>query len=508
MEGKILTVKIFNIVIIALCITSMIGYFFTPLWRIKTSVNFTDELVDYVAEQVEEESKSEGGEDSDSDPAETVRTILSGVSLKLAVELRSGDVLKILFTKDASIIEDAIEHNVDLILEMLSDNIDAVTKKAISNVMQDAVMNFASSLASEGTDDDTIREKLVEAGFTDDYINQKVEELYDLINSGKATVDDILAIIKGILDDFAEILATMFGYEGDLEEMKAEILSQAREILESLADEDGYVTVGNALNDILASVLSGEGLPEEYSDRVSEARPDMPVFKTTLSTSRGGVYMATAESTGETTAATEQATEGEPENTDAEELKLKIKNAIMEKIDEDAVNTIMNVVSGIAVVLLISIAAWAYLLIKLIVKFFMPNPGAKVKVPIIFGTLPFLFFWLVPTVIVAFIPSVLAKLGVLEQIPFDITSVLKLSFSSSGTIAELCAIGLIILSFFYMPIRRAVEKESYAAAAAGSRPAVSGTQPTTTAEPPVVEEQPTTEAQPATEDQPTDVEEK
>ena len=117
--------------------------------------------------------------------------------------------------------------------------------------------------------------------------------------------------------------------------------------------------------------------------------------------------MATAESTGETTAATEQATEGEPENTDAEELKLKIKNAIMEKIDEDAVNTIMNVVSGIAVVLLISIAAWAYLLIKLIVKFFMPNPGAKVKVPIIFGTLPFLFFWLVPTVIVAFIPSVL-----------------------------------------------------------------------------------------------------
>lgn len=494
MEGKTLAIKIFNIVIIALCITSMLGYFLTPLWRIKTKLTFTDELVEYVAEQVEKESKSDGGEggESDMDPAEMTRTILSGVSLSLAVELRSGDVLKILFTKDAAIIEDAIEHNVDLILEMLSDNIDAVTKKAISNVMQEAVMNFAASLAAEGTDDDTIREKLEEAGFNDEYINSKVDELYDLLSTGTATVDEILAIIAGILDDFGEILATMFGYEGDLAEMKAEVLAQAREILESLADEDGYVTVGNALNDILASVLSGEGLPEEYSDRVSEARPDMPVFKTTLSTSRGGVYMATAESTGETTAATEQATEGEPENTDAEELKLKIKNAIMEKIDEDAVNTIMNVVSGIAVVMLISIAAWAYLLIKLIVKFFMPNPGTKLKVPIIFGTLPFLFFWLVPTIIVALIPSILTKLGAFDAVPFDVSQVLRLSFSSSGTIAELCAIGLIILSFFYMPIRRTVEKESYAAAASAGKPVASGAQPTVTeAKPTAAEEQPT-----------------
>ena len=437
-SGKNIAI-IFNIVIALICVAAIAGYFIMPLWRMNIDITFTEEFTDYIIDSANISSE-------DGDVENTVRTILTDASISIPFEMRTTDAFDALFKKDTSAIESMIEHNVDLILEELSANIDQAVKSALSAAVNDAVNSLAISLA-EDEDAAEVMQKLEEAGIDNDYITQKTSEIYDALNVDNATVDDVLEIVDSTFDELATSIAAALDYEGDVEGLTEEFRAYIVDILNALADENGNIAIGEVINDLIAAIVNGEDISEVLPK--AEANVKLyPVYSATFAGAGNGVVY--------------KATEGEGEQSGSatsDALKQQLKDYIMNSISAETLDTIRKVMSGIAILLMFTFFTWAYLILKMIFKSASRNPAIKIGLPIWLGWLPFLIFALIPATVFTVIANG-ASIEGLPELPFNIAEVLRMQFMSAGVVSFFAAAALIVISFVYWPLRRKLKKNA------------------------------------------------
>ena len=445
---------ILNVIISMLCVVAILGYYIMPLWEVKISVTLTPEIVEKYAPK--SESSSDGDESSSEDMIGGILSSLSESDVKLEISGITLDTYSFVSAATGGTTEPVkklIDSNINGIMKSLSDTIDSVLaplmKSVVVTVVTDQVKKTVKEAISAGDNlDEETKKALDEMGFNEEYIDENIDEIIGAITSENATVESVTTTIMDVYDDVISKLESSSTYGKNLDEMTEEERAEYEQektkahenvekvltiVLSQIATEDGSINMSEILSEIVLSALSEEE-----------------------SASEGESGEATAYAYSPNVA---YADEAESENA-TEQLKAKLTAAIMEKLNDETVSKIAEVMKYIGYVILFTFFTWAYLILKIIVKLGAKNPGIKLKLPIWLGYIPFTILVLVPSGVIYAI-----KAGALDSVMGAgasdakvILNAVNITFSSGAVFSFVCAIVLFVLSFFYGRYRRELKQ--------------------------------------------------
>lgn len=427
MKGELmknLSVIIFNVIFTVICIAAIVLYFVTPLWKISVTYTVTEEqLNEMLGDDIDFTTSSGEGVD--------VKVDLRFDSIHMLSSVADGDAQKTA--------ERIVDDNLDSIVNQISASISEVTKQVVQTVatqtvteeIKTQIKDFLNSGSSSEEDeeqptvtDERVQELLDNAGVNDDYIAEKVEDVIEEIYQPDATVDKIcdkaVDIAKEAYDKLQKSEQEEFidlEFTAENEQSVRDIIA---DILKDVADEDGNVNAEEFVNALILEVMK----TLNGSDAETSSAAIAPLSAISLASN-------------DTTSS---------ENS-KDEIKAEIRQYILGIISLEELNTVFLIAFiAIAAILCISLLSWLYLLIKLIVKFFTKNHSVKLKCPIILGWLPFLIFYVLPTIAMLVLPRFV-------ELP-----AITVSFFSSGIFAFAAAVILIILWIPYRAIYKHANK--------------------------------------------------
>ena len=308
-------IGICNIIIVILCLASILGYFILPFWKVEVSYSLTAETMQEMmgdmfgssgndegdsdqngmAKALADGESNSGGDSnqnssSDSSPSsgeltdEQIGALIEdvlgedGITLSISLELKSADILGSLSgdAKDTvdTIVGGIIDGLVDTVYEPVTDIVKgvakAVTKQAVTTAVRTEVENILEEFA-----DDEVDEILNQAGITEEYINQEIDELMTILEEG-ATPSEISQQLVDTAKDAMTKLKTIEGFEdAELDAEDEEDLRQGiEEILTEMVNEDGKIVFDELFADIILKAMNesengGEGSSEEGSVALS-----------------------------------------------------------------------------------------------------------------------------------------------------------------------------------------------------------------------------------------------
>lgn len=441
-----LSVFICNMVVIALCLLSILAYFVMPFWKIDASYHLSEEqiesmLADSFEEQPEAVRSTSEGLDSEEpssegpDIAAALKEAVGpeGITVPLALQFQSKDVVGAI-SGDAKItVENVIKDNVNVILEKLSTPINTIAKnmmRSITNVMlEESVGLLVESLAGENED---LANVLESAGLSDTYIKDKAKEVTDSLFKEGATVQKVAENTVAIVEDTIAALkeSDPEKYENlELpEEDKENITNSIEEVLSVLSDENGEIDTENFLFDKLFEILQSN----KENNENNESSPVKPT--------KSSLIIASAEGNAE-----EEATQ--------ESLEQMLYKELMSAIPAETVDMIAKVLKIVGYVLLFSFVPWLYLIVKILVKLPKLNNAIKLKAPILFGWLPFLILYVLPTVAFKIVQSQIANSEAGSKL-----AGLSITFSTAAWVSFAAAVVLFGLSFYYGILRKRLKK--------------------------------------------------
>lgn len=115
---------------------------------------------------------------------------------------------------------------------------------------------------------------------------------------------------------------------------------------------------------------------------------------------------------------------------------------IVEIVPNGTAKMLATMVQYIAYLTSVSMFAWLYLVLKILIKAPTCNNAIRVKAPIFFGWLPFLVLYLIPTFAFEFIQKILPSLLGFNE---SVLAGLSATFTTNAWIAPFAAIALIVL---------------------------------------------------------------
>ena len=463
-----------NLLIIILSIASIASYFILPFWKVSAAYYMNEQELEemFITALADDEptgepaptkalmSKTaymeEGGSDvvdtSEIDMEKVIRESIGeeGVTLTLSLGFESKDILTFMDTKvDAqAAIEQIVNDNASTVVDELNEPLNEISKNIVSevskqtlaNALRDQVQSALESKepevespeggAEEGgsvstpTMAERIDQILEEAEITDSYIEQKADQVVDLLYTEGATVEQVSDTIVNIVDEVMTKLSTVDTEtfpEAISAEDKAQIKSTVADALEYISN-GGEISIDTAINQALLALL-------QQSGGSSDATGSAPSVKLTADT----------------------ANDTPDEQNVKEELKIAVKDMIMDKIPQDLIPTISLVMKIIAGVLFFTFFTWAYLIVKIVVKALAPNNAIRLKLPILLGWLPFLVLYVLPT---------LALHLLADQIPAGFT----LTFYTGAWVSFAVAAFLFVFSIFYGILYRKLRTDKKKAA--------------------------------------------
>ncbi len=467
-------VFIFNAIIAFICACAIFSYCTLPLWKVTASYHMSAEtlsqlfsdslkegdqagdqggdqggdspvsfLITTADESMEGGDGLEGGqggnESSSSDLTdEEIMDILKdcipqeGITLELSINLGAKKVFSFLKEDPKASVSAIVEENIDNALDSLSGTIEdiadgvvhATTKVALKTVVTEQINTAVGTEKSK----DEINAIMTDAGMSDAYINDKANEIVTLINS-KPTVDELADKVVEVAKEFSEKLQTA-------EELKDKDLTLSDDTTNMIREsvKEMFQSFENAEGEIDKDAL----FKEFFSMITSKEEP------------QGGVAPSSTYAEPPTPPETDEKTLEEV----IAELKVELHNQIMEKFPDSTLATLAKVMKVFAYVLLFSIITWAYLIVKILIKIGAKNNGIKIKTPIYLGWVPFTVLKLLPTLLVSFITNPPAKIKEILGDSLDVLSGFKMEFETSGTIAFICAIALLVVWVFYRKAKK------------------------------------------------------
>ena len=491
-------IAVCNLIISVLCILSILAYFIMPFWKVELAYTLNADTVEsFMGDMIgdlggDENSDDENYDDENYDEEEGMSfksgdkivalaknsddeelsseeemmqemiddIVGDGITLKISLELKTADILGSLSgdSKEAveTLLGSIIDNLVDTIYEPVTDIISGVAKAVAKQAVKTTVHESIKQAFGDEKTQEEINEILTEAGITDEYIDDNINDIMNKLNSGVAVdeiskdvvdmVQDAMEKLEAIKDDYPEFEDMQLSKE-DEEELRAEL----EDMLTEIANEEGQINLEEVLADLLLQALeesenSGNG---EYEDEGSAVIAPVKVTYTASSSNANNDNAGSS----------------------MEQLKTKIRDLVMEQIaaDEDTVEAIAMIMQILSYVILFTFFTWFYLILKILVKMGAKNNAIKLKVPILFGWLPCLILVLLPTAAFnAFTnPETLASMGMgvaeIEEMT-QMMSAIDVSFVSGSIVSFVVAVFLFLfVLFYYRRLRRKLRKQIKAA---------------------------------------------
>ena len=439
-----------NVLIIALCAASVISCFCAPLLRV--SVTYT-----LKADSLKKLLKNEQELLEQIDLEELVGE--KGITLSLGIEFRPTDAYRAVSGKSAtSTVDKMIENNVDRIVDELTPTLDEIAERivrvavhqSVNTVIRDRMKDILAP--AEGTTDEEtaarVNELLEQAEITDEYITEKVDGLLDVIYSENATTDDVSAQIVSTVNEVFEKLSStddpaFAGKDLTLDEEKQQLVQdKVDEVLQTLqlANENGELTTDELASRILLEMLRAAN--GEQNEENGTEDPDTVSYRFRSEKQSYALLSSDAEETEDVKA----------------ELKAEVKSMLTGKIPKNTANAVATVLKVIGYLLIFTCFTWLYPVLKILVKLFMKNPTVKFKLPVLLGWIPALLFGILPNSVLFMLKSgnalFVSLLGekTLASVQTFLTAS-ALSFTTALWMTFASAMTIIVLWFFYRPIR-------------------------------------------------------
>lgn len=434
------TIIIFNAIIALLCAAAIALYFVFPIFKINVSYSVSEESYQNMTEEYNiDVSEFIGDED---------------LTVQVSLSLDALDVVNSVTQPDAKqTLTRIVDKNMDGLLSELNelgkkmlDVMLRATSTVVHKEIKAQLTEYLKSNDSELSDEDALQ-MIQDAGITDEFLDEKVNDVITAITSSDATVESVSDTAVDVAKDVYKVLQESDKEEfADLEfteENEKDVRDAVESALNEVADENGAINADDFVSVLMIKLLQGvNGTTNDNENEGEEPQEN----------EGSGSDEATGGDVGKTFIANLSAQDAsESETTTEDELKAEIHLFIADKIPDEAAPALRIIFIAIAALVLFSCLAWAYLLIKIIVKLFTPNPAIKLKLPIFLGWLPFLVFWAFPTIVT----TVLLRSSTM---PAEMAA-LSLSFFSSGIFAFAAAVLLIIIWIPYRKFRKKEKKK-------------------------------------------------
>lgn len=409
---------IFNVIITAICLASVLAYFVLPLWKVNVSCTLTSEMFRSITGESgeNEELMKEIADELEKKPIDAT----FGITLKTKTFLAS-------FASDGEkLVAEMVDYNAETLTNQLSGTVKEVSKAAVRATAKNSLK-------------ETLKDGSAEYQWKDEEtVNAELDKLTDALMKDDATVS---SVSDAAADAIANVYKSETGNdmpEADKQAAKAEM----EKMLKEVADENGNIDADKLITDMLALMLSGNsgsGNNENGDGNGNGTGADKETAATTFTAVKTStLFIGTGEGSGETAGSggSSGETTGGSEADSMQALKDSLTQAINEKIGGQ-MNTFLLVMKITGGVILFTLFTWAYIVLKILCKAATANPVVKLKLPIWLGWLPFLILYAVPTGVIKLAGSASAETAAM-------LAGMNFSFFTCGIVSALAALALII----------------------------------------------------------------
>ena len=474
-----LKVLIFNIIIAALCIVSIVTLYVGDFMKAEVTFTVTKDtitkIIDIFGGSSEPQNaaiKAAEGEGEDQFDLKIAKYLDDDFSLSFsaAFVLKGDTVAKGALgqAEEAvnSVISDQVDHLVDNIAEKADKVIKQVSQAIVNAAVDKAKDKIKEAIAKEMAENNISEEQLwarlegynVYPKDIDDIIDGFLNTVNDLLDGNKATSINFLkddsdaSVLYKLYRAAAEEVLKSSGNEYTAEDVTAKAkeyqntaVTKYEEILDNLSIDGEF-----SKESLIVALFNGIGFGEEQ-------KGDNAANKTN---DQNGPANAADENAGSEEASSEKKIKN------MDDVKNYIVEMLLSKIGPEAVDMVGKVLSYVGYFLLFVMACWAYVLIKIIIKtIFFKNKTVGLFFPRMFGWMPHVFFVGLPMLLIKYLPEAAAK--IIESQPemqqgldmiMGILETAKVSVSSLTWISALCTVILMVLLIFYWPMRRAAKR--------------------------------------------------
>ena len=454
-------VFICNLLIVVLCLASILSYFMMPFWKVNVKYTMTAEALQQLLPQDEPTPDGEGESGDEPIDAEDVWANLDfnevvgedGITLKMSISLETSDILSALKTEPTALVESILDGNVHNLVDQLDETIGDIVKKVVKLVVKTALTEgvkeqIKESLGADATDEET-RAELNAAGLTDEYLDDKANQLVDSIYQEGATADtaadSTIAIVEESIQKMKESGNPDYADIELSEEAKADLKADLVEQFKQFENEDGSIDPEAFTSDFLLNML------KDSSEQSSESTPEsFATIATPLSAS--------------------PETE---ETVDEEDAKAELRQLLTDKLMgaiDDAEETVAIAIKALSYVIIVTFAIWALPILKILLRMKKHNNAIKLGLPIWFGSIPSVVLCLIPTLATSFLSSPPAALaGVMGDL--GALSGLSITFTSCSMVSFFIGIALAVFVLFFYGKQRKILKRGGGRTVQKSEPA-------------------------------------
>ena len=419
---------IFNVIITAICLASVLAYFVLPLWKVNVSCTLTSEMFRAIT--------GESGENE-----ELMKEIADELEKKpidaaFDITLKTKTFLSSFASDGEKLVAEMVDYNAETLAEQLSGTVKEVSKAAVRATAKNSLK-------------ETLKDGGAEYQWKDEEtLNAELDKLTDALMKDDATVS---SVSDAAADAIANVYKSETGKdipEADKQAAKAEM----EKMLKEVADENGNIDADKLITDMLAQMLSGNSGSgnNENGDGNGTGADKETAAATFTAAKTSALFIGTGEGSGETAGSggSSGETTGGGEEDSMQALKDSLTQAINEKIGGQ-MNTFLLVMKITGGVILFTLFTWAYIVLKILCKAATANPVVKLKLPIWLGWLPFLILYAVPTGVIKLAGSASAETAAM-------LAGMNFSFFTCGVVSALAALALIIA---WVPYHRLIQRD-------------------------------------------------
>ncbi len=455
---------VFNAIVAVFCVLAIACYFFAPILDFKASVKMTPELAAELKKQLPEDDTSDSSAAGEVSEREVIEDVLDRIgedeiTLSVSVSATTADLLGGIGNagKVKAAVEKVISDNVETLLGEMSESIDAVVDELSESMVRLSVKSALSDEINKYIDDKSLSDKTVdiilnELGFTDEYLDEKTDALLEALKAENASVDSVTETAVGIIDQAVKDIVSNAA-NGDYSDMnvselsptvKSEIEKSVRNILDDFADSDGNVNLDMIIYNTVGRMLDKD---DESADTASI---DAAVYD-------------------------DGPGEGVSDGEKKQYTKEDVENLLTEKIKgfftEDQINGLTTMITVIAIIVIVTFAMWAWLIVKMILKLFAKNPMIRLWLPIWFGNIPFTLLYAVPAALgyclthIASAPAFITD-ALTSALPADAyntltvaSNSLRISVSSCTLASAILTVVFAVYSVIYWIFRNKIKRE-------------------------------------------------
>lgn len=419
---------IFNVIITAICLASVLAYFVLPLWKVNVSCTLTSEMFRSITGESgeNEELMKEIADELEKKPIDAAFDITLKTKTFLASFASDGEKL----------VAEMVDYNAETLTDQLSGTVKEVSKAAVRATAKNSLK-------------ETLKDGSAEYQWKDEEtVNAELDKLTDALMKDDATVS---SVSDAAADAIANVYKSETGNdipEADKQAAKAEM----EKMLKEVADENGNIDADKLITNMLAQMLSGNSGNgnNENGDGNGTGADKETAAATFTAAKTSDRFIGTGEASGETAGSggSSGETTGSGEADSMQALKDSLTQAINEKIGGQ-MNTFLLVMKITGGVILFTLFTWAYIVLKILCKAATANPVVKLKLPIWLGWLPFLILYAVPTVVIKLAGSASAETAAM-------LAGMNFSFFTCGIVSALAALTLIIV---WVPYHRLTQRD-------------------------------------------------